>query len=373
MNIELSTGLDYFWQWDTNTKLKIPDEIPEAHFRFDNKVATIEVEDGWVKIPDELMQKRQDIEVWTYDKEHTMDFGRIECHRRPKPDTYVYTPTEIKRWDDLDERIKALEENNTAVLYTEQELTEEQKAQARENIGAELSPYSWPAVTYTYEPYTGYPTTRTIYLARGILNPVNWESASDELKTAWIDFNRIYLNGFISKAKEDRIQNLANIYLLCQEGVFGEDFLVDGSNKRTTICANVGDQYGSNVVFSTLYIDSYTSKGKDYLTVVYNSPSKSSQSARYDPHNKSILLWQESKHPICWSYDEGQEPLFTQVLMKTAPTKDMHIATKKYVDDKTIAPTSNDSLELLAETGFITPTHQDGVIYTAQTGEIYVI
>lgn len=91
MNIELSTGLDYFWQWDTNTKLKIPDEIPEAHFRFDNKVATIEVEDGWVKIPDELMQKRQDIEVWTYDKEHTMDFGRIECRRRPKPDTYVYT------------------------------------------------------------------------------------------------------------------------------------------------------------------------------------------------------------------------------------------------------------------------------------------
>jgi hypothetical protein len=46
---------------------------------------------------------------------------------------------------------------------------------------------------------------------------------------------------------------------------------------------------------------------------------------------------------------------------------------KKYVDDKTIAPTSDDSLELLAETGIITPVHQDGVIYTAPTGEIYVI
>ena len=46
---------------------------------------------------------------------------------------------------------------------------------------------------------------------------------------------------------------------------------------------------------------------------------------------------------------------------------------KKYVDDKTIAPTPNDSLELLAETGFVTPAQQDGVIYTAQTGEIYII
>lgn len=46
---------------------------------------------------------------------------------------------------------------------------------------------------------------------------------------------------------------------------------------------------------------------------------------------------------------------------------------KKYVDNKTVSATSDDSLELLAETGFITPAQQDGVIYTTQTGEIYVI
>lgn len=111
MNIELSTGLEFFWQWDANLKLKVPDEIPEVHFRFGNKSKAYEVKDGWVSVPNELLQKPDDIECWFYDTEHTMDFGRIEGRRRPKPDGYVYEETEFKSWTELDEKItKALEE-----------------------------------------------------------------------------------------------------------------------------------------------------------------------------------------------------------------------------------------------------------------------
>lgn len=110
MNIELSTGLDFFWQWDANLKLKVPDEIPEVHFRFGNKSRAYEVKDGWVSVPNELLQKPDDIECWFYDTEHTMDFGRIEGRRRPKPDGYVYEETEFKSWTELDKKItKALE------------------------------------------------------------------------------------------------------------------------------------------------------------------------------------------------------------------------------------------------------------------------
>lgn len=111
LNIELSTGLEFFWQWDANLKLKVPDEIPEVHFRFGNKSKAYEVKDGWVSVPNELLQKPDDIECWFYDTEHTMDFGRIEGRRRPKPDGYVYEETEFKSWAELDEKItKALEE-----------------------------------------------------------------------------------------------------------------------------------------------------------------------------------------------------------------------------------------------------------------------
>ena len=149
MNIELSTGLDFFWQWDANLKLKVPDGIPEVHFRFENKSKAYEVKDGWVSVPNELLQKVDDIECWFYDSEHTMDFGRIEGRRRPKPDGYVYEETEFKSWTELDEKItKALEElektNTTleevkdevgeSLKFTEQELTDEQKVQSRKNI-----------------------------------------------------------------------------------------------------------------------------------------------------------------------------------------------------------------------------------------------
>ena len=149
MNIELSTGLDVFWQWDANLKLKVPDGIPEVHFRFGNKSKAYEVKDGWVSVPNELLQKADDIECWFYDSEHTMDFGHIEGRRRPKPDGYVYEETEFKSWTELDEKItKALEElektNTTleevkdeigeSLKFTEQELTNEQKVQSRKNI-----------------------------------------------------------------------------------------------------------------------------------------------------------------------------------------------------------------------------------------------
>lgn len=109
MNIELSTGLDFFWQWDANLKLKVSDEIPEVHFRFGNKSKAYEVKGGWVSVPNELLQKPDDIECWFYDTEHTMDFGRIEGRRRPKPDGYVYEETEFKSWTELDEKIRNID------------------------------------------------------------------------------------------------------------------------------------------------------------------------------------------------------------------------------------------------------------------------
>lgn len=110
MIIELSNGLDHLFQWDSGQKIKISDGVPTVHFKWGNDAVSFEVVDGWVEIAPELTQKAGYILLWTYREDHTLDAARIPVEKRPKPTGYAYTPTEIKTWESLDKRIKALED-----------------------------------------------------------------------------------------------------------------------------------------------------------------------------------------------------------------------------------------------------------------------
>ena len=109
MNVELSNGLDHFFQWDKGQKVKIQDGAPTVHFKWGSDAVSFDAVDGWVEIPPELTQKAGYILLWTYREDHTLDAARIPVERRPKPADYIYTPTEVKTWESLDARIKALE------------------------------------------------------------------------------------------------------------------------------------------------------------------------------------------------------------------------------------------------------------------------
>lgn len=110
MIIELSNGLSHLYQWDTGQKVKIPGDVPTVHFKWGSDAVSFDAVDGWVEIPPELTQKAGYILLWTYREDHTLDAARIPVERRPKPSDYVYTPAEVKTWEQLDERIKALED-----------------------------------------------------------------------------------------------------------------------------------------------------------------------------------------------------------------------------------------------------------------------
>ena len=112
MIIELSNGKDRLFQWDQGQKVKMPDGVPTAHFKWGNDAVSFDAVDGWVEIPPELTQKAGYILLWTYKEDHTLDAARIPVERRPKPADYIYTPTEIKTWESLDKRIDALEAAN---------------------------------------------------------------------------------------------------------------------------------------------------------------------------------------------------------------------------------------------------------------------
>lgn len=112
MKYELSNGLNHVYQWDTDITITItePESVPQVHFKWGNKSVELDTEDNRVAIPVELMQLPKDITIWACTENNTMDVAKIPLHQRAKPDDYAYTPTEIKTWEQLDERIKVLED-----------------------------------------------------------------------------------------------------------------------------------------------------------------------------------------------------------------------------------------------------------------------
>lgn len=112
MQYSLSNGKDHVFQWDRRITLPItePENVPTVHFRWGGKAVPLTVTNQQVEIPPELMQQPQNIVCWAYEPDHTMDMAKIKLEQRPKPSDYAYTPTEIRTWEQLDERIKSLED-----------------------------------------------------------------------------------------------------------------------------------------------------------------------------------------------------------------------------------------------------------------------
>lgn len=110
MEITLSNGKGHFYQWDTGQSIQVPEGVPTVHFKMHGEGVAFQAVDRVVAVPDELLQLENDIILWTYDTNHTIDVARVPVKGRNKPADYAYTPTEVKTWEQLDERIKALEE-----------------------------------------------------------------------------------------------------------------------------------------------------------------------------------------------------------------------------------------------------------------------
>lgn len=147
---KLADGRQHIYQWDINVKLLLDESngsADEVHFsaRFSRISLSVEVvhteDSSYVTIPNILLQKPNDIIAYSYitnaDGSYTKYDTIIPIIARPKPSGYIYEETEILTWKTLDDKINDLREiSSDAVKYTAQDLTDEQKAQARENIYA---------------------------------------------------------------------------------------------------------------------------------------------------------------------------------------------------------------------------------------------
>lgn len=105
---KIEDGREHFYQWDLNRKLIVQDaSIKEVHFcnRTDTCSYVVEVIEGLANVPNILLQDNFKIKVYGYDGEATMHSATFVVNTRSKPENYVYTETEIKRWEALEERV----------------------------------------------------------------------------------------------------------------------------------------------------------------------------------------------------------------------------------------------------------------------------
>lgn len=116
---QIYDGRESFYQWDLDRKLIVEDDnIDCIHFsnnrNTNSLVCEVYEEDGkrLVNVPNILLQDNFRISVYAFDDKHTKHCDTFNVIKRSKPEDYVYTEEELKVWDNLENRIVALEEGN---------------------------------------------------------------------------------------------------------------------------------------------------------------------------------------------------------------------------------------------------------------------
>lgn len=120
----ISIDREMFWQWDRGQRVKLHDVTAGTEVHFSNaeikpnalvKEAYEDGEGVYADVPDVLLQTAGTMSAYIYiedgDEGHTEYKKLFIVRDREKPDDYVYTEDDVKTWEMLEERVKALEES----------------------------------------------------------------------------------------------------------------------------------------------------------------------------------------------------------------------------------------------------------------------
>lgn len=105
---KIEDGREKFYQWDLNRRILIEDDsIKEVHFCnfYSTESLVVEVINGLAAVPNILLQQDARISVFAFTGDYTRYAASFKVVSKAKPQDYVYTETEIKRWDKLEEQV----------------------------------------------------------------------------------------------------------------------------------------------------------------------------------------------------------------------------------------------------------------------------
>lgn len=107
--IKLADGRGHLYQWDTGRQVEC--EAEQVHFSNHHYGTSIDVDvkNGKATIPNQLLTSAIPLKAWAWVKDSSGEYTKEEqiflVAKRNKPSDYVYTPTEIKTWQDLQNQI----------------------------------------------------------------------------------------------------------------------------------------------------------------------------------------------------------------------------------------------------------------------------
>ena len=116
--IKLADGRGSLYQWDTGRQVECDAE--QVHFSNHHYGTSIDVnvQNGKATIPNQLLTSATPLKAWAWvtdsNGEYTKEEQIFVVAKRNKPSDYVYTPTEIKTWQDLQNQIGDLNSLKTA-------------------------------------------------------------------------------------------------------------------------------------------------------------------------------------------------------------------------------------------------------------------
>ena len=116
--IKIADGRGSLYQWDTGRQVECDAE--QVHFSNHHYGTSIDVDvqNGKATIPNQLLTSATPLKAWAWVKDSNGEYTKEEqgflVAERNKPSDYVYTPTEIKTWQDLQNQIGDLSNLTTA-------------------------------------------------------------------------------------------------------------------------------------------------------------------------------------------------------------------------------------------------------------------
>lgn len=142
---KLQDGREHLYQWDLDRYIIVEDKtIDEVHYcnRTSDCSLVVEVKDGLAAIPNIILQEARPIRVYAYiDDKYTLTEEQFTVKSRTRPADYVYTETEVKRWEDLSARAEAAvieaetaASNATAAVDTVNQAIEDFQEQLNEAV-----------------------------------------------------------------------------------------------------------------------------------------------------------------------------------------------------------------------------------------------
>lgn len=217
------------------------------------------------------------------------------------------------------------------VEYTPQSLTDTQKSQARENIGAvDLANGLLPVECIL--PFGGNNVKKTIFVKNGVMLPLDYSTATGDVKTAIQRFSLLVNNTSIGSFLIDYM--VKSFATLVENGIFGDDFYGSYTYPSNVLCLYDSPFSPKIEICLYSYYKASDSRKAFVLSVTYASGNKFTRA--YNPITAEFInnYIDYVSSPIAAEASEsGDTPSIKQVEMSSAPTTDMQIATKKYVDD----------------------------------------